>query len=516
MTDVADRETINIELNKKIDTEIVYTAQAIPPRPTPLPGRAPAAERPRPAFGQLDFDLQHSLTQRARIFREDALRYADRESDAVYTGDFQAYYTTYRALPTKVLEGYFGWRTRLRRGIYADAPLSFKFLYAYELLGCIGVSSPAEGFEALEALRQHYRERALTDYLDVWLRDFAVYYALDERYLTRAFDEVRRVDRLRAALKYPDKYGSDEVFDALSAVSSYDVTRSPFYKANSEVCREVLARVYRAVCASEAERGATSFQELFCGIAGDIPYQMFRNAVFIETEKHPDATVEIDDVRRYICRFGRWRCECLGVSGKQPAKSTAMGELLHEGERIARDVFSFSRPLKPNGLKKRTLKTVQQAVEDYYKERKQSSRPVVTVDRSLLSGIRSDAALTMERLLIEEDEPECAVLTPVETETVLTPAEIGTMPSEPAHETEHRAAPPAGLTEDEQQFLLLLLEDGPWRAFASERRLFPSLLADSINEKLFELIGDTVLESDGGDGYAVIEDYRDELRSILG
>ncbi len=516
MTAVADKGEIEINIIKNTDMEVVYTAQAIPPRPTPLPARSPAAERPRPAFGQLDFDLQHSLTQRARIFREDALRYAERESDAVYTGDFQAYYTTYRALPTKVLEGYFGWRTRLRRGAYTDAPLSFKFLYAYELLGCIGVNSPEAGFAALDALRQHYRERVLTDYLDIWLRDFAVYYALDERYVARAFDEVRRTDRLRAALKYPDKYGSDEVFDALSAVSSYDVTRSPFYKAQGEVCREALSRVYRAVCASEAERGTTSFQELFCGVAGDIPYQMFRNAVFIETQKHPDATVEIDDVRRYICRFGRWRCECLGVSGKQPGKSAAMGELLHEGERIAREVFGFARPLKPNGLKKRTLKTVQRAVEDYYQERKQSSRPAVSVDRSLLSGIRSDAALTMERLLIEEDEPENAALSPIETETVRAPAEAAVLPSEPAHETEHRAAPPAGLTEDERQFLLLLLEGEPWQSFTSERRLFPSLLADSINEKLFELIGDTVLESDGGDGYAVVEDYREDLLSIFG
>ena len=32
----------------------------------------------------------------------------------------------------------------------------------------------------------------------------------------------------------------------------------------------------------------------------------------------------------------------------------------------------------------------------------------------------------------------------------------------------------------------------------------------------FELIGDTVLESDGGDGYAVVEDYREDLLSIFG
>ena len=159
---------------------------------------------------------------------------------------------------------------------------------------------------------------------------------------------------------------------------------------------------------------------------------------------------------------------------------------------------------------------MQRAVEDYYQERKRASRPVVSVDRSLLSGIRSDAAQTMERLLIEEDEAEfpSPAPAPAEAESASAAADLAAALPEPAAEAV-RSAPPAGLTEDEQQFLLLLLEGEPWQSFTSERRLFPSLLADSINEKLFELIGDTVLESDGGDGYAVVEDYRNELSSIL-
>ena len=43
----------------------------------------------------------------------------------------------------------------------------------------------------------------------------------------------------------------------------------------------------------------------------------------------------------------------------------------------------------------------------------------------------------------------------------------------------------------------------------------PSLLADSINEQLFDSFGDTVIEFDGEDPQ-IIEDYAEELKGLLG
>ena len=42
----------------------------------------------------------------------------------------------------------------------------------------------------------------------------------------------------------------------------------------------------------------------------------------------------------------------------------------------------------------------------------------------------------------------------------------------------------------------------------------PSLLADSVNEKLFDIFGDTVLELSGGVP-EVIEDYTEELKGLI-
>ena len=43
----------------------------------------------------------------------------------------------------------------------------------------------------------------------------------------------------------------------------------------------------------------------------------------------------------------------------------------------------------------------------------------------------------------------------------------------------------------------------------------PSVVADAINEALFDEIGDTVLECDG-DELSLTEDYIEEIKELLG
>lgn len=72
----------------------------------------------------------------------------------------------------------------------------------------------------------------------------------------------------------------------------------------------------------------------------------------------------------------------------------------------------------------------------------------------------------------------------------------------------------SGLTEDEAEFLHLLLSKGSWKEFVRERHLLPSMLADSINEKLMDMIGDVVIEFDGEDP-VLVEDYEEELEGLF-
>ena len=63
--------------------------------------------------------------------------------------------------------------------------------------------------------------------------------------------------------------------------------------------------------------------------------------------------------------------------------------------------------------------------------------------------------------------------------------------------------------------LLALLRGESVEATLKARHLMPAVAADTINETLFDEIGDNVLECDGNT-ITLVEDYRDDLLQLLG
>ena len=60
-----------------------------------------------------------------------------------------------------------------------------------------------------------------------------------------------------------------------------------------------------------------------------------------------------------------------------------------------------------------------------------------------------------------------------------------------------------------------LLSGDPADEIIRSRHLLPSLVADAVNEALFDEIGDTVLLCEDGK-LLLVEDYTDELKELLG
>ena len=83
-----------------------------------------------------------------------------------------------------------------------------------------------------------------------------------------------------------------------------------------------------------------------------------------------------------------------------------------------------------------------------------------------------------------------------------------------ADETASRCALPCGLSSTELSFLSVLV-DGDKRVGCSSPVESEDIIVDSINEKLFELLGDIAIEY-ADSGPMVIEDYRDDLKGALG
>lgn len=491
----------------------VYEDQPIPPRtstkeaPAPVRAEETRLERPEPERWFPDYWLFNPIQTKQLLFRREAERYADRESEAVFTDSFLCYYPTYRDLPKPVLEGYFGWRTRARRGEYGPAPTSFLFLHVYELLALIGVSSAEEGLQRLNSLAAHYRIPALISYLKGWTRDFVIYYQLTDRW-DEVLAELRAEDRIREILRRPGKFEPAEIRAAMEAVSGYGLSRSAFLRDRPEVCDEAMSRVYLAVCEDRKKRGNPRFPERFSGLRGSWRYEMFRNALFSEPEDCPNCRIEVDPVRAYVRKDRAWKVSGLGCN-RPLERSPLMTALMRETDRCLRELFGEGRPLKEADLEPDLAAVVWEAAARYDRDRRAAEKPKLILHRELLSGIRSDAEDTMSRLLEGADED----LLPAPEDRKSAGAEAG---AKTTRETQAAPEPtPAGLRPEEAEFLRLVLTGGDWRSFCAANMLLPSILADAVNEKLLDLIGDTVLEETDG-GYAVIEDYLDDVNSLLG
>lgn len=425
------------------------------------------------------------------IFLRQGKFMADFEDDFDYDGEFFKYYPTYQDMNDRQLRGYFSWRTRLRRGRLTATSLSFAFVYLYELINQIGVSTPAEGFRTFRDFWLRYREidPGIDRYCRLWLKDYVVYYELD-RSLLDDLPEIR-TDREILILQNPQAHSADELFSALDAMSSYKLTESRFFKLHPDGVKTVVGNVYAALADRYHRDGQGGICEKLFGKLHSASYRMFASAVFCDAGKHGDSVYAFNDFHRYRCRGGNWSCErFLRYRGK--VQRTAA--LLKNIDFLMREKYGFKSTLKPEKLPKLYHTLIAAEIDKLLEARRKNMAPKIEIDLSKLHGIRAIALATQNRLIVEElPEPETPVAPPPE-------------PPAPAHDS--------GLTAIERRFLASLLHEEAYGDYLRANGLMASVLVDAINTKLFDRFGDTPIGYDG-DTPELLADYRDELKRII-
>ncbi len=439
----------------------------------------------------------YNMTE-AAIFHRQAQFMADYTDDCPYHGDFARYFPTYRTMNTAQLRGYFTWRTKVRAGICEPAPLSFAFLYIYELLMLIGTESPEAGFAELERFGSAYAELfpQIEHYLKRWKNDFIVYYGLDRSLFSGAEHDAA----LFTLLNFRERNES-EVFRAALDLSAYPLERSKFFEKYPEDMEKAVCRVLGKLSDYfEKNRRKDLFTRLF-GAKTTCIYPMFGSAVFYDGRKYRDYKYDVNEIHRYTCKNGIWSCEMYygGCS-----KSRELGDIIKTVESCLRSGFDF-RPLKPAISAKSVLGVIQKEIALYLEEKKKNEKPVISLDLSKLGDIRRSADITRDRLITEEEaEPEINEFQPSE--------KAPEKHNSPADETE--PCDMLGLSDAEYAFLRALLYGQPYGDILRANSTTALLLSDGVNEKLFDLFGDTVIEF-SGDEPVLIEDYTDELKERI-
>ena len=510
----------------------------------------------------------------AELFYRQGLLMADFEDDCPYNGTFKSYFPTYNAMSDRQLRGYFTWRTQVRRGTVEETSTSFAFLYLYELICGIGVDDPLDGFNKIKAFWDAYRafEPGIDRFARVWLQDYAVFHRLDPKLLrdskTVMFDnaliELRRAARDLAPAPTPpdlaparrktseptlplppDETGEERLMTAINALSTYNLNNSRLDRSHHRDLRHVACAVYVRMARYYDTHRKTGIVASLFGEETAMPYTMFASAVFFAPERHEDCEYRLDPIHIYRCQNGFW--ECMRIHGSRQ-KSSKLGEMMRACDQRLRLALDPTHPLKEEKVPKYLAKIINDEIVAWLSWDAAHQPVKIDIDLSQLGHIRSAAAQTREALLIDEEreddvpmEAEATLIEQPNTESApgmtAGPGEIATRqdePDEPTVSTEEFGvvAPllvsvPAPVTPASAEaanklapaadaFLRALLERNTAQATLAVAQSGQSedMLVDSINEALFDLVGDTVIEF-GAAGPQIIEDYEADVRGYL-
>jgi hypothetical protein len=255
----------------------------------------------------------------------------------------------------------------------------------------------------------------------------------------------------------------------------------------------------------------------------------------------------INACRRYVYSGGAWKEERYDELFFDKYRAHAV---VHEADRQLRRYLKSGHYLREKQGEEWIRPFVEAVIRQDQEEIAEAARPKITINLSGLDKIRRDAMITRDSLLTEEETRETAAPlaaftaaafdTPQTRDVALEEIDkaqtIDTAPAESAFAfTEAPAAPaitaleapvaasaeaPAAalistLDALHTQILVSVMRGEPVDALIRNNHLIASVVADTINEAMYDEIGDSVVECDGDD-LTLVEDYREDLEFILG
>ncbi len=342
----------------------------------------------------------------------------------------------------------------------------------------------------------------------------------------------------------PDSAREGELLEAIDALSTYRVRLARLYHDYPDDLRHVACAVFVRLLRYYRKNRVNGLIESLFGEQARMPYTMFGSAVFFEAQPHADADYLLDPIHGYRCRNGRW--ECVRTYGAHD-KSSKLGAVMRAVDRKLRAALSYPHPLKEQKLPKYLAEMIDKEISAWLSWKEAHAPRRVDIDLAQLAGIRRSAAEIREALLTDEEREDA----PTEAPGGEAPAEASVLKQSSDRSLREQScgtAPEvsAGASPNAQPLLSArnaVIEPGENVAEtapdlggdadaldAVERAYLQALLAgttptvpagvsedmlvDGINEKLFDLVGDTVIEF-GAAGPQVIEDYEDDVRGVL-
>jgi hypothetical protein len=447
----------------------------------------------------------HSFNQKVKNFYKQGKFMEDYEDDFSWNGEFHQYFPTYNDMNIRQLRGYFSWRSQVRKGNYEKIPTSFAYLYLYELINRIGVSSYEEALSKMREFEIKFIESGIGDKriqrdLRQWMLGIIVLQGIEPKIAKKYLSsEIIGKDELTLALLSPQNHSDEEIFNALCAHYGDRLSTSAVIKKHGSYGVHLFAQVWRLTFEEYGEIGENLFEKCF-GHRSTYRWYPFSNAIYMEYINPRWTSYELNECRKYIFKNASWHENSYH---KMNFNRAIFCGLIHEADRKLRLYLKTGHPLTAKSDESWASAHVDKVIEIDRKEKLEKSKPKIIISFDSLDKIRQDALTTMDSLLSDEErdiieevnEVDIAMDYKLETEVF---------------ENKYNIA----LEETGLQIISLLLNDKSVDDIIAKNLSLPEVLADKINEVFFEEIGDNVVECDLGK-ITLIEDYRKDVERII-
>ena len=478
-----------------------------------------------------------SFENKCRNFVRQGKFMEDYEDDAPWNSEVKRYFATYHDLNINQLRGYFAWRTRVRRGEFHPITMSLAYMYIYELLNMIGAKTPEEAIRKMREFEKGFLDsgigdRSMRENLHRWIMEFAVLSGSPkEEVLPLIAPDLIERDRQLMVLRKPSEHSDEEVFGALNALTGGKTEKSSVFLKEPERGIHLFAEVWRYMAEHYDDCGWDIFAACF-GKLRKFPWHPLANAVYMDQKKREEAEYKVTECRKFVCKNGEWseiRYDELFFDRYR------VHAIVHEADRQIRRYLKAGHYLKVKKGEEWITPYVEAVIEADRAAAKEAAKPKITIDLSGLDKIRRDAQITRDSLLTEDEKREQAPDQALEQaigqvmkhapeltenpvshheEQQIVQAELPEAAEHSREEEKTAVIEIPSLDETHAQILVSVMRGEPVAGLIREKALMPSVVADAINEALFDEIGDNVLTCEG-DEITLVEDYREDLESIL-
>ena len=482
---------------------------ALPPAPAPIMEYEPDSA----LLHRVSVYLPRSTHTYYDAFCRTARTLADRHGSPAKPVPFFSYVPQYDQMTRAQLDWYLCLRDCIRKGVCPATDYSYLLLLVFEIINLAEHGDTARGQETLVRIWQNYRAAypQLSGYLPEWICDYSLIHRLPPPVLSHG--ERTEIMRHCALKEFYVAGGEDGYLQALLCfASNYDYHKSKFCTRETlpqfdrvipAVLSAVMTRLSRDgklfadLRMDDSRLGRFAYNGALCASENrrklDISYCSF--------SRSHELRFLVTDIIKYT--ENRLRA-VLGVRSRMTVYALP-SEVREAIDTECTALLPKKEP--PRRSQKAEEPPAYEALYDL------PSRPL---DPARAAEIERASWDTTERLVeaFEAEEKDA----PASAESPA-PATSAAAPAVAPQAEEKAAEQPPAMTSPYARYAAFLAavreaDNAKIRAAAQALGSLPDALADEINELSTDDMGDILLE-DCGDGWRVLDDYRDRLDEIL-